>query len=93
MKSGAKNGIDHNVGLIDQHFQLIARGTDAHVHITASSAAGNMASEGGRNLIRLNRRDDIHINALMRQDIRGDPAVSAIVAKANQHKNAIGIEL
>ena len=93
MKTSTKNGIDYNIGLIDQHFQLIARGADTHMHVTTSSATGDMTSESGRDLIRLNRRDDIHINALMSQNISGNPAISTIVAKTDQYKNAIGVEL
>ena len=93
MKTGTKNGIDYNISIINQHLQLITRGTDTHVHVAASSATGDMTSESGRDLIRLNRRDDIYINALMRQNVSGNPAISTIVAKTDQYKNAIGIEL
>ena len=93
MKTSTKNGIDYNISLIDQHLQLITRGADTHVHVAASSTASNMASESGRDLIRLNRRDDININALMRQNVSGNPAISAIIAKTDQYKNAIGVEL
>ena len=93
MKTGTKNGIDYNISLINQHLQLITRGADTHMHVATSSTTSDMTSESGRDLIRLNRRDDIYINALMRQNVSGNPAISAIVAKTDQYKNAIGVEL
>ena len=93
MKTGTKNGIDYNISLINQHLQLITRGADTHMHVATSSTTGDMTSESGRDLIRLNRRDDIYINALMRQNVSGNPAISAIVAKTDQYKNTIGVEL
>ena len=93
MKTSTKNGIDYNISLIDQHLQLITRGADTHMHVATSSATGDMTSESGRDLIRLNRGDDIYINALMSQNVSGNPAISAIVAKTDQYKNAIGVEL
>ena len=63
------------------------------MNVATGGATGNVTSKGSRNLIRLNWRNDININALMGQDIRSDLTITAIVAKADQHKNAIRVEL
>ena len=92
VETGTKDSVNNNVGLIDQNLKLISRGTDTHMHVTTGGTAGNMASQSGRNLIRLNRRHDIHVNALMTQNISRDPTVATVIAKTDQNKDAIGIE-
>ena len=92
VETGTKNSVNNNVGFIDQNLKLISRGTDAHMYVTTGGTAGNMASQSGRDLIRLNRRHDVHVNALVTQDISRDPAIATVVAKTDQNKDAIGIE-
>ena len=62
------------------------------MYVTTGGTAGNMASQSSRTLIRLNRRHDVHVNALVTQDISRDPAIATVVAKTDQNKDAIGIE-
>ena len=93
VETGTKNGIDNNIGLIDQNLEFVTRGTDANVHIAAGSSTSNMTCQSSRNLIRLNRRNDIHVHTLVAQDIGGNPTVAAIITKTDQNENPIGIEL
>ena len=93
VETGTKNGINNNIGLIDQNLEFVTRGADANVHIAAGSTTSNMTCQSSRNLIRLNRRNDIHVHTLMAQDIGGNPTVAAIITKTDQNENPIGIEL
>ena len=63
------------------------------MHIATCGATSNMARQGSRNLVGLDRRDDIHINTLMGKDVSRDPAIATVIAKTDQHKDSIGIEL
>ena len=63
------------------------------MHIAAGSSTSNMTCQSSRNLIRLNRRNDIHVHTLVAQDIGGNPTVAAIITKTDQNENPIGIEL
>ena len=56
-----------------------------NVHVASRGAAGNMASKRSGNLVGLNRAHHINCDAVVREHICRDPAVTAIIAKT--HKN------
>ena len=89
VKAGAKDGVDHDVGLLDQLDQFIARRAHDHVDVTRGGPACHMARQGAGDLIRVNGRRHIDGHALVLQDICRHPAVTAVVAKAAQHKHAL----
>ena len=76
-----------------KNLEFVTRGADANVHIAAGSTTSNMTCQSSRNLIRLNRRNDIDVHTLMAQNIGGNPTVAAIITKTDQNENPIGIEL
>ena len=91
MEACAQNGVDDHIGLLAELHQLVARRADNHVDVTACRAAGDVTRKSARNLARINRRDDIDMDALLLQNVRSDPAIAPVVAKTGQHEHAVGM--
>ena len=93
MKSSSEDAVNDHVDLMSQHRQLVARGPDVNGNIAAGSAASDMASKRAWDFIGFNRRDDIDLNALLLQDISGNPAVAAVVSESVNHENALRMQV
>ncbi len=93
MKSSSKYTVDDHVGLMSQHRQLVARGPDVNGNVAAGGTASDMASKRAWDLIGLYRGDDINLNALLLQDISGNPAVTAVVSESVDHENALRMQV
>ena len=83
METGAQNGIDNQIGLADKFAELVFRWAHNNIDIATSGAPGNMARQGRRYLIGLNRAHHINVNILLSQDVCSNPAVPAVIAKSN----------
>ena len=93
MEARAQDRIDDDIGLHDELLELGARGAHDHVDVAAGRSTGHVARERRRDLIGLERRDDVDRDALLREDVGRDPAVAAVVAKADEDEHALGREL
>ncbi len=91
VETGTKNGIDNNIGLIDQNLRVRhARGRRKRAHRGRQYDEQHDVPEQ-QNLIRLNRRNDIHIHTLMAQDIGGIQPSPPLLPKPTRTRTRSGL--